>query len=568
MLTADQIEVLGEQARKITDPIVDFLIQDIARRVSEAGQLTSSASYQVWRLQQLGISQRQLKKELRKMLKVSHRELRKLLSQSAEAGYDFDIRHLPYVQAVPFKANDVIQSIVESAVDMARNDLTNMVETLGFVNQDGICRPLTEAYEEACDFAFQKVAFGAQDYNSAVRGAVRELAAKGIQTIDYESGVHTSIEAAVRRNVMGGLGLMQERISQQNHDDLGCNGWEISAHAASAPDHEPIQGKQYSDAQYTALNNSLVRRIGTLNCGHAAFPIILGVNSPQYTPEQLEAFRSENEKGIEYEGQHYTMYEATQHQRKLERAIRKRKKRILLDEGLHDEQRLAQDQTKLVRLNEEYARFTKAAGLRSQRERTMAAGFGVKEAKSAERIAKTVPFEPNKAPKSNKTLDNSVKHDIIKTELTDTDTKAIHDYMSSKSYVVNEKLRTGEQLTVDEQVFVTNLDSALKKVPTYQGHLQRSLIFESDDDVRAFLQTHQKGTKVEYRQYISATQGDTYNPDGQIQMMFVNTKFGRDISFLNVAEAEVLYERGQSFGIFNVVQIDGKYYLFMEEINE
>ena len=388
MLTADQIEVLGEQARQITDPIVEFLIEDIARRVSEAGQLTGTASYQVWRLQQLGVSQRQLKKELRKRLKVSHRELRRLLTQAAEVGYDFDIRHLPYVQAVPFKSNDVIQAIVEAAVDMARSDLTNMVETLGFVNQDGVCRPLTEAYEKACDFAFQKVAFGAQDYNSAVRGAVRELAAKGIQTIDYESGVHTSLEAAVRRNVMGGLGLMQERISQQNHDDLGCDGWEISAHAASAPDHEPIQGKQYSDAQYTALNNSLVRRIGTLNCGHAAFPIILGVNSPQYTTEQLEAFRSENEKGIEYGGKHFTMYEATQHQRKLERAIRKRKKKILLDEGLHDEQRLAQDQTKLVRLNEEYARFTKAAGLRSQRERTMVAGFGVKEARAAQKGAR------------------------------------------------------------------------------------------------------------------------------------------------------------------------------------
>ena len=390
MLTADQIEVLGEQARQITDPIVEFLIQDIARRVSEAGQLTATAAYQTWRLQQLGFSQRQLKKELRKRLKVSHRELRKLLTQAAEVGYDFDIRHLPYVQAVPFKSNEVVQSIVEAMVDMARSDLTNMVETLGFVNHDGVCRPLTEAYENACDFAFKKVAFGAQDYNSAVRGAVRELAAKGIQTIDYESGVHTSLEAAVRRNVMGGLGLMQERISQQNHDDLGCDGWEISAHEASAPDHEPIQGKQYSDAQYTALNNSLVRRIGTLNCGHAAFPIILGVSSPQYTPEQLEAMRRRNEEGVTIDGKHYTLYGATQHQRDIERAIRKRKKKILLDEGLHDEQRLAQDQTKLVRLNEEYARFTKAAGLRSQRERTMVAGFGKKQATAARKAASSM----------------------------------------------------------------------------------------------------------------------------------------------------------------------------------
>lgn len=88
----------------------------------------------------------------------------------------------------------------------------------------------------------------------------------------------------MRRNIMGGLGLMQEKISAEDHDKMGADGWEISAHAASAPDHEPIQGKQYSDAEYQKLNDSLVRRIGTLNCGHAAFPIILGVSKP-YMPQ-------------------------------------------------------------------------------------------------------------------------------------------------------------------------------------------------------------------------------------------------------------------------------------------
>ena len=131
---------------------------------------------------------------------------------------------------------------------------------------------------------------------------------------------------------MGGLGLMQEQISQQNHDDMGADGWEISAHAASAPDHEPIQGKQYSDKEYTALNNSLIRRIGTLNCGHAAYPIILGVSEPQYSEEELEELRQQNEEGITFEGKHYTMYEATQSQRRLERAMRSQKRKILLDE--------------------------------------------------------------------------------------------------------------------------------------------------------------------------------------------------------------------------------------------
>lgn len=390
MLIADQIDALGTKAQQITEPITEFLIQDIARRISEAGQLTSSAAYQVWKLQQLGVSQRQLKEEIRKRLNISMKQVEQLLTQSAEVGYRFDLDRLPHANAIPFADNSTIQEIVDAAVQMAREDLSNMVQTMGFIGPNGKALPLTQAYEQACDFAFQKVATGAQDYNSAIRQATKELAKQGIVTIDYASGRTRTLEAAVRANVMGAMGTMQEKISQQNHDDFGCDGWEISAHANSAPDHEPIQGKQYSDEEYTRMNNSLVRRIGTLNCGHAAFPIIMGVDSPQYTPEDLEKFRQENEKGFTYEGKHYTGYQATQRQRLLERHIRYRKRRCLIDEAAGDKEQLAIDQTKLTRLNDEYARFTKAAGLRYQRERAQIAGFGRQQAATARKVAQPV----------------------------------------------------------------------------------------------------------------------------------------------------------------------------------
>lgn len=386
MLTADQMEVLGDKAVQLITPVTDFLIADIARRISEAGQLTATASYKTWRLQQLGMSQKEIKKRLKKLLKVSTDELEQLLAQAAETGYNFDIRNLPTEVAIPFADNSAIQQIVSAAVQLAKDDLSNITQTIGFVTANGKAFGLTDAYNQACDFAFMKVSTGAQDYNSAIREATKNLAEKGIVTIDYESGVHTSLEAAVRRNIMGGLGLMQEQISKQNHDDFGCDGWEISAHAASAPDHEPIQGRQYSDAEFEKLNNSLVRRIGTLNCGHSAFPIIMGVDSPQYTPEELEKFRQDNEKGIDYNGRHYTMYEATQHQRKLERSIRKQKRRILVaEQNPADKELLQQTQIKYQVLNQEYKRFSKAAGLRLQHERMEMAGFGAKQAKDAAR---------------------------------------------------------------------------------------------------------------------------------------------------------------------------------------
>lgn len=380
MLTPEQIAALRDQAGRIADPISDFLLADIARRVAAAGQLTSSAAYQVWRAQQLGMSQREVKRELQKRLKASSKKIARLLTQSAEVGYDFDISRFPYVQALPFQKNEALQKIVAAATALAEEDFSNITQTIGMVDPFGKALPLQDVYRSCTDYAFKQVITGAADYNTAIRGATKNIAEKGLLVIDYESGVHTSLEAAVRRNIMGGLGLMQEQISQYDHDLLGCDGWEISAHANSAPDHEPIQGKQYSDAEYQSLNSSLVRQIGTLNCGHVAFAIILGVNSPQYTPGQLEQFRKDNAEGVTVDGKHYTGYEATQKQRKIERDIRRQERRILVDENAGDKRKLQTDQIKLQLLRQEYRGFSKAAGLRTEDERLHVSGFGKKQA--------------------------------------------------------------------------------------------------------------------------------------------------------------------------------------------
>lgn len=327
----------------------------------------------------------------------------------------------------------MIQRIVTAAVQLADDDLTNITQTIGFVCPDGQARELTLAYQNACDFAFKKVSTGAQDYASAIRQATRNLSEKGIVTIDYESGVHTSLEAAVRRSVIGGLGLMQEQISKQNHDDFGCDGWEISAHAASAPDHEPIQGMQYSAAEYERLNNSLVRRIGTLNCGHNAFPVILGVDSPQYSQEELERFRKENEKGIDYDGRHYTKYEATQRQRKLERVIRKQKRRILVDDASGDQENLKRNQVKYQVLNQEYKRFSKAAGLRMQNDRMEMAGFGPKHQKAVETSEKPAIIE------SKEIKGGDGVHYVTKIDI-------------EKYQCVSDKITTDEVIITDERI--------------------------------------------------------------------------------------------------------------------
>lgn len=371
MLTADQVAGLRVAFERIADPITEYICKDVARRVSQAGQFTSSAAYQIWRAQQLGMSRDEVEKAVAKILKKSIPEVRELFKQAAEVGYSFDIDHLPR-DAITFEDNTSVQQIVAAAQDLAEDGLRNITQTLGFQTPDGTVHPLLEAYQRTTDFAFQKVITGATDYNTAIRQACNKLASGGVKYIDYASGVHTTLEAAIRRNMMGGLGLMVENISQKNHDDLGADGWEISAHYASAPDHEPIQGKQYSDADYKALNDSLVRRIGTLNCGHNAFPIIMGVNSPQYIRSELERMRTENANPITYEGMTFeSKYAATQYQRSIERSIRAQERRVMVA----SDSDLQAAKTRLERLRAEYRRFCDAVDLRTEDERLFVSGF-------------------------------------------------------------------------------------------------------------------------------------------------------------------------------------------------
>lgn len=140
------------------------------------------------------------------------------------------------------------------------------------------------------------------------------------------------------------------------------------------------QGRQFSDADFAALNESLQRRIGHLNCGHTASPVIFGVDSPQYTEAELRQFREDNERGIAYQGHTYTLYEAGQKQSSIENGIRLIKRQCLVDEETGDLDALQKHQIKLRVWQAEYKRFCRATNQPSRTERLQVAGFGRRQA--------------------------------------------------------------------------------------------------------------------------------------------------------------------------------------------
>jgi len=195
---------------------------------------------------------------------------------------------------------------------------------------------------------------------------------------------------------MSGLGLMVEQIQQYNHDALGADGWEVSAHSNSAPDHEPVQGRQLTDADFALMQSAQAfndtrgrfyaefqRRIGTLNCGHIAFPIILGVNSPQWTDEQLARLKADNAEGVTINGKHYTGYEATQKQRQYEQQIRELQRKIITAQESGDDKRHQELAARRVNALQQYSAFGKEAGLRTKEARLHTVGWGRSQASKA-----------------------------------------------------------------------------------------------------------------------------------------------------------------------------------------
>lgn len=368
-MTSAQRDGLKDAVLALTEPMIDDLVKDISRRIKGAGAITETAEYQIYRAQALGASKKEVERRVAEQLKLQEEVISSLFE------YVLD-------KSLAYEDNGSLQQMADAYAEMTKSKTAEMLQNLWGTAPDGQVLPLQDAYARALDFAFRETATGVLDMETAIRRAVMPLAKRGLRTIEQKSGRSIGIEYACRRYIMDQLGALGDEVQKANHDRLGCDGWEISAHAACAPDHEPIQGRQYSDAEYEQLNNSLQRRIGHLNCGHTASPIILGVNAPQYTEAELKQFAEDNERGITYNGKHYTLYQAGQEQATMENAIRNLRRQILADEETKSPD-LQKHQIRLRVLQSEYTKFCKAANLPTRNERLQVAGFGRSQASKA-----------------------------------------------------------------------------------------------------------------------------------------------------------------------------------------
>ena len=272
---------------------------------------------------------------------------------------------------------------------MTANTYLNISNTKGIgflfkdLNGQMYFKDIQQSYYEIIDRGILAISQGKETFQNEMRKLMKQLGHNGV--VMYENGRTRRLDSAVRMNLLDGLRQLSNENSKRFGAEYGADGIEISVHSNPAPDHADIQGRQFSNIEFEQLENGGIatdvkgrkydgsdkRQISEYNCYHKIFSIVLGVSKPEYTDEQLKKIQDDNNKGFEYEGKHYTNYEGTQLQRKLELEIRKNKDTQILARASGDTgKELAQEsQAKINLLTRKYNDLCKESGLLPKKQR-------------------------------------------------------------------------------------------------------------------------------------------------------------------------------------------------------
>lgn len=374
------LDTLPEELAELYRSLEATLLEEICSRLKLAGELNEVTVQDIRALRSHGISLEEIEKAIQRTANISQRDLQKLLDDVVERNQRY---YKEVIDLAGVTAPETIVSAADIATIMAQaqRGVGNLTRSMGFLVDNGrtMLAP-ARAYQWALDNAEMQVMSGAVSYNQAIKHAVKQLADSGIKVVDYESGHRDQIDVAVRRAVMSGVSRLCAKYTEQSAEYLETPYFEISAHIGARDtgvgwqNHKAWQGRVYSirvgdkyPSIYEVCGLGYVDGLEGANCRHIRTAFVDGVMERTYTDEELEHIDDGHD--VDFEGKHYTAYEATQKQRQIERTVRKLKREQAAYKAAGLEEDAQAVTARIRRLNAKYKAFSKAAGLPEQRER-------------------------------------------------------------------------------------------------------------------------------------------------------------------------------------------------------
>ena len=381
----DKLELALERFVRRFEEFNTKVLEEFGKTISKFEGLTASQAHKLAQQMKNGRDIDKILADLERISESSRKDIEDLLEITAKENIDFANTYYEAkaLDKVSYETSKQFQDLVKAVEKTTKGEFTNLSKTtaLKLLKDNGkpLYLDIKKAYNEVIDRCVLAVATGQMDYQKAMYDTIKQLSISGVKKVYYDNQNKRSyarrLDSSVRMNILDGVRQVNIGIQEQVGKEFGADGVEVSHHVNCAPDHIHIDGQQFSKKKFERINNNLTRPVASMNCRHFVFSIVLGVSSPLYTKKQLEQDRKKNEKGFEYEGKKYTLYEGEQLQRKIELAVRQQKDLQIIAKASNDKDTISKSQSNITQLTQKYKELSKISGLPTKMDRMRVVGY-------------------------------------------------------------------------------------------------------------------------------------------------------------------------------------------------
>ena len=372
MLTPDYLLHITEGAEEIAAELHTAMLKEVTRRILEREAkgfdyiLTPSDRWRLESLLELGDLRDDLIKEIAEYTNYEEKEIRAAFKDAGikALSYDDKIYQRAGLSPVPLAQSPYMLRLMQRNYEATMGEWMNFTRTTADATE--------QTFIDTMDQIYSRVTSGGTGYIEAYVDGIDSLAKQGLY-VHYPSGHRDTIETATLRCVRTGVSQASAQIQMARMDEMDCDLVLVSSHMGARPSHQVWQGKIYSRSGTSKKYPDFVSSTGYgtgeglcgWNCRHNFSPYYEGQGNP---------FERYDDK------ENRELYEKTQEQRAMERAIRKskREKETLADavDNAQDEEtrkelaeRLSRSRKRLAQQNAAYKDFCTENDLRPLPER-------------------------------------------------------------------------------------------------------------------------------------------------------------------------------------------------------
>jgi len=334
MLTPKQLDKLPDNLVALYSKAETDIIIDMARRITTYDYFIPAAQWQYIKAREMGFLHDEIIKRLSLASGISNKQIEQLMKDAGAEALKTDdaIYKSAGLEPKPLSASPELQTALSTGIKKTQGLFRNLTKTTA--------NTATKQFENMLDRVYMQITTGTFDYNSSIRTAIKDLASKGVATIQYPSGHVDYMEVAVRRATVTGVNQTAAKLQEARANEMESDLVETTAHAGARPDHAEWQGKIFSRSGKHSKYPDFVSSTGYgtgdglcgWNCRHNFYPYFEGIPEPVNTEKELEEMNALN---YEYNGKKMTEYEASQKQRHIERQIRRWKREEQAFKGIN-----------------------------------------------------------------------------------------------------------------------------------------------------------------------------------------------------------------------------------------